>query len=151
MNYHMQIDEESIAKQTQKNESKIFLPFVFLFIALVGLDQITKYFAKKIFENHKFAFSLPMPMLLIYFIYFVVLGAIVIYCKNNYRNFSSLQITAWILIFSGALSNISERFVLGYVRDWIYILTGIFNLADFCILLGVIILFFKFEILSSKS
>ena len=53
---------------------------------------------------------------------------------------------AWMLIFAGAASNIGERILLGYVRDFIYITfykwTGVYNAADFYILIGIVILLF---------
>ena len=51
---------------------------------------------------------------------------------------------AWVMILSGACSNVTERIVLGYVKDWIYItrfgLTGIYNLAAGYILIGIVLL-----------
>lgn len=47
---------------------------------------------------------------------------------------------AWTLVFAGAISNVTERVVLGYVRDFIFIFGGILNLADLYILGGVFIL-----------
>jgi lipoprotein signal peptidase len=46
------------------------------------------------------------------------------------------------LILAGAVSNVGERTIFGFVRDWVYIYTGVFNLADGYIILGIIILFF---------
>jgi signal peptidase II len=136
--------------------------FVFwlgFFAALVGLDQLTKYLAfvgsfgnflnafkpaiKKFhYFNRAFAFSLPLPVALIYFLYAVILSAIVWYVYRNHRQFSRPAKIAWALILAGGISNIVERVALGYVRDFVYILSGIFNLADGYIIAGVIILLF---------
>lgn len=136
--------QENQNSNKNKNESKYVLTFVFLF--LISVDQFTKFFAENIFKNSVFAFSLPLPVWLIYTIYAFVLGAMLVYCLKNYQKFSKQQSLAWVVIFSGAVSNIGERIILGYVRDWIFILNGVLNLADFYILLGILILLTRRDI-----
>jgi lipoprotein signal peptidase len=116
---------------------------VFLFILLIVTDQVTKFYANRVFLNSVFAFSLPLPLPVIYLIYFCVIFFIVRHLLAHYKNFSYLQRLFWLLVLSGAVSNILERIFFGYVRDWIYISSGIFNLADFYIILGIILLFVK--------
>ena len=135
-----QIENEQNTKN--KNERPNFISFVFLFLVLVSADQLTKQFAKNIFPNANFAFSLPLPVWLMYVIYFLVLAGIAAYVKKNLRSLNPGQSLAWVCIFAGALSNVLERILLGYVRDWIYIWTGVFNLADGFIILGIFILLF---------
>jgi lipoprotein signal peptidase len=136
---------------SNKNEKLNYLFFVFLFAVLVVIDQLTKNFAKNIFENHKFAFSLPLPIWLIYIVYAIVLCAMIIYYAKNYQHFTNQQSLAWTLIFAGAASNILERVILGYVKDWIYILTGIFNFADGYIIAGMLLLLFQSKITNLQS
>ena len=130
----------------QQNESKKLWPFVFLLLALVLADLLTKHFAGHIFKNNQFAFSLPLPLWLIYIIYAVVLASIAFYVYKHHWGFGFYAKIAWVLIFAGALCNILERIALGFVRDFIYITlrqwTGVYNLADFYIILGIIILLF---------
>lgn len=135
----------NVEQKSNKIKSEKFknMFFVFLFIGLVGVDQLTKYFSHNVFKNYQFAFSLPLPIWLIYSIYVIVLATMVIYSVRHYKYFTKQQTIAWVLIFAGALSNIGERMTLGYVSDWIYILTGVFNLADFYILAGILILLIK--------
>ena len=114
---------------------------VFLFAILIFIDQITKFYAGRVFLNSVFAFSLPVPLPIIYLIYFCVIFFIVRHLIAQYKNFSYLQRLCWLLILSGAVSNILERIFFGYVRDWIYILSGIFNLADLYIIAGIVLLF----------
>src|SRR4051812_9350598 len=101
-----------------------------VFFILIFADQLAKHFARHIFRNGAFAFSIPLPTALIYIVYLIVLAAMAGYCAKNFRKFSVAQQWAWLLIFSGAVSNIAERLVLGYVRDFIYIVfykwTGIY-------------------------
>lgn len=119
--------------------------FVFLFLVLLFFDQVTKHFAKNIFRNYNFVFSLPLPLWSMYIIYILVICFCVYYAVKNYGRFSLAERFAWTLIFSGAAANIFERIILGYVRDFIYIRfslwTGIYNLADGYIIAGILIIF----------
>lgn len=113
---------------------------VFLFAVLVLLDQVSKFLAPDIFLNRHFAFSWKMPPALMYLIYFGILVGVVLYLLQHFLQWNFRQRLPWLLIVSGALSNVGERLVLGYVRDWIYLGSGIFNLADSYIIAGVLIL-----------
>lgn len=127
-----------------KDEKKI--SFVFLFVGLVGIDQIVKYFIKTPFLNNNFAFSLPLPKLVIYLVYFFVMSGMLYYNIKNFFTFGNFQKIAWVLIFAGAFSNIAERIIFGSVKDFIYVhlgsLVGIYNIADFYIIFGILGLLF---------
>ena len=129
-------------KQSDHTWSFFFLGLIFI-LAMLS-DQASKRFAARKFLNYNFAFSLPVPQPLIYIIYAVVIGAIVYYVFKNHRRLNFLAKLAWTLIFAGAACNIIERIYLGYVRDFIYISfykwTGVYNLADGYIILGIVIL-----------
>ncbi len=129
----------------KKNAATFWKVGVFLFFIVV--DQFFKISADSIFKNQNFAFSLPIPTALIYLIYFVLIACISFYVYENHKKFFWWQDLAWVLIYAGAVANIGERIILGYVRDWIYISvyrwTGIYNLADGFIILGVVILLFS--------
>lgn len=118
-----------------------------VFFLLILVDQVLKGLAKDIFLNQNFAFSLPLPAWLMYAVYAGVLCVSGNYLIKHHRQLSLWQQAGWLLIWAGAFSNIGERIVLGHVRDFIYItlfgLTGIYNLADGYILLGIAVLFFK--------
>ncbi len=121
--------------------------WVAVFFLLILVDQVLKGLAKDIFLNQNFAFSLPLPAWLMYAVYAGVLCVSGNYLIKHHRQLSLWQQAGWLLIWAGAFSNIGERIVLGHVRDFIYItlfgLTGIYNLADGYILLGIAVLFFK--------
>jgi signal peptidase II len=125
-------------------EKRNLILFVFFILSLIAIDQVAKYFVKTFFLNYNFAFSLPVPTSLIYFIYTLVIAGMVYYVKKYYLQFSLLSSLAWCLIFAGAISNILERLIFGYVKDFIYLnlgqFVGIYNLADFYIIAGIIIL-----------
>ncbi|MBI3232291.1 MAG: signal peptidase II [Candidatus Doudnabacteria bacterium] len=115
-------------------------PVVFLFPALVLIDQVLKYWADDIYRNYGFVFSLPMPRGLMFSAYLLALGMITFYFLRNFSKFNKKIFIAWVCILAGAYSNVGERFIMGFVRDWIYIQSGIFNLADGYIILGVLTL-----------
>ena len=148
-----------ITSNHKKNERMTWSSFVFWSLVgfvLIGLDQITKYLAfhgsfgnflgpipgmrKLLYLNNDFAFSLPLPLPLMFAFYALILFLIIRYLAKNWLKLGDWSRFAWTLILAGAISNIVERVVLGYVRDFVYILSGIFNLADGCIVAGVIIL-----------
>ena len=50
---------------------------------------------------------------------------------------------ALVLVISGAIGNLIDRALLGYVRDFLYFILidfPVFNVADICVVVGVIIL-----------
>jgi lipoprotein signal peptidase len=119
--------------------------YFLLWLLLVGLDQATKYGAARgygrIFRNYLFAFSAPVPAPLMYLAYAIILALIAWYIASYYRSFNATDKLAWTLIAAGSISNIGERVATGYVKDFIYLFSGIFNFADFYILLGIVLLF----------
>lgn len=139
---------------------KASFKFYLLGIVLFFIDQTTKYyaykssfggflnlakpvFAKLLFPNYNFAFSLMVPHSIIYVLYVILLaGLIVWFSRLKFRTL--LLRLGFVLIMVGALSNIADRIYLGYVRDFIYVFWGnIFNLADFYILLGILLILFS--------
>jgi lipoprotein signal peptidase len=112
-------------------------------LGFVIVDQASKYLAARylvIFENHAFAFSLPLPTPLMYGLYGLILGAVIVYIIHYYRRFANGEFLAWALIIGGGVSNIGERLVSGYVKDFIYLFNGVLNIADFYIISGIFIL-----------
>ena len=111
-----------------------------VFFVLIIADQFAKNISDDIFRNNNFAFSLQMPLYIMYGIYFLGIAAIAVYLFKHHQNLSTADFLAWLFILAGAVSNVGERVILGYVRDWIYISNGVFNLADIYILLGIFLL-----------
>ena len=113
-------------------------------ILFIGIDQLTKWIAShfgwSIFLNDKFAFSLPVPIFLIYIIYVAVLIGMSSYVFKTWHRFESIQKLAWAFVYAGGVSNIVERIVLGHVRDFIPVSSGMLNVADFFIIIGLILL-----------
>lgn len=113
-------------------------------LTLIVIDQAVQYFVQlsgaSIFRNYQFAFSLPLPHVLMYSIYIIAIVFILWYVVHSWATLTTLARLGWGLVIAGGLSNIGERILLGYVRDFIYIATGVFNIADGFILLGAILI-----------
>lgn len=90
--------------------------------------------------NYNIAFSLPLPAFLIYFL---VISALIFLCFLWWYVLSSGNfkiLFAISLVIIGALSNLIDRFALGYVVDYINIfIWPIFNLADCLIVVGILV------------
>ncbi|MEK7652072.1 MAG: signal peptidase II [Patescibacteria group bacterium] len=123
------------------------IAYSLLFFLFFFLDQTTKHFVFKkhsalIFENENFVFSLKVPTPLMYLTYIILLGLLLNWFSKK-QNKNTLDKLGFVLIFSGAVSNISERLFNGFVIDFVHIYNGVFNVADFFIILGIILLFFS--------
>ncbi len=118
-----------------------------IFLALVAIDQITKWLATisevNIFRNYNFAFSLPIPSAVMFPIYILILIFVIRYVWRTWPQSNNQIRFAWMLILAGGLSNIFERIILGYVRDFIPILSGTLNVADFMIIIGALLVITK--------
>ncbi len=111
-----------------------FLRLESVYLGFIGITH---------FKNDKFAFSLPIPDLFIYLIYLVIAVIVALYIVLKGKKFDQVDRFAWVLVISGAISNIFERLLFGYVYDYIRIFNGVFNFADGCIIIGLIILLFR--------
>ncbi len=139
-----------IYKLNRTLKGSILVSFLFFVVS-----QITRLFFLRLesvnfgfigithFRNDKFAFSLPIPALFIYLIYSVIAVIVALYIVSNGKKFDLAERFAWVLVISGAISNIFERLFFGYVYDYIRIFTGVFNFADGCIIIGLLILLFR--------
>lgn len=91
------------------------------------------------FANHNFAFSLPVPPLLMYALYVLAVGFVCRTLFSQWRVLGPYQRLGLLLIACGGGVNILERLVTGYVRDFIHIWRGYYNLGDIYILAGAVL------------
>ena len=121
--------------------------FIFLFVALVAVDQFAKKFFFAFICNKNIAWNIPVHAGIFYFVWIAIIaGLIYIFLKSK----SFYQKIFLVLIFSGAISNIIDRIRLGCVADFIDLkFWPVFNLADIYISVGIIFLIifnFKFKV-----
>jgi len=90
--------------------------------------------------NYNIAFSLPLPRAIIIFFVITALIFLTFLWWHSLKSSNLKLLLAISLVIVGALSNLIDRFALGYVVDYINIfIWPIFNLADCLIVAGVII------------
>ncbi len=115
------------------------LPLIFLFFALVSIDQILKYaFAENSVCNKNLAWSIPIAPGVFYFLWIIIFFLLVYFFAKNEN-----KITRWaiIIILAGAISNLLNRIFHGCVVDFIDLkIWPIFNLADIYIAIGIVAL-----------
>lgn len=133
---------------------------LFIFLSVSGffllLDQLLKYVARThaektyyLFEpwlgweylgNTGVAFSIPFPnSLLVFLTPLVILGLFVFWAKKPAGSSASF---ALLLLMAGAVSNWIDRTLFALTIDYIRIFTGVINLADIMIVVGVLLLLF---------
>jgi len=125
-------------------------------VLLLGLDQITKYFARslqepvdifpglvfKFAENSGVAFSWPVP----HWILIPVILLVILFLSHQLRTkkLKKLEQVSYILILSGAIGNLIDRVIYTKVTDFISVGSfPIFNVADMCISAGVAVLLYQ--------
>jgi signal peptidase II len=80
--------------------------------------------------------------------------ALVVFMFYSYPRRNLWLRSALILILAGAVGNIVDRIILGYVRDFIYfelINFAVFNFADSCLTVGTIVLIIYILFFYSKE
>ena len=121
---------------------------------LILIDQITKLiFSGRDFffgplhvhliKNYGLGFSLNFGPLINIGVIVLALIFFILYYWQNRMNVSSIGKIIFVLILSGAISNIIDRLYFGFVRDFLDLGLGFtFNLADLMIVLGLVGLLF---------
>ena len=108
-----------------------------IIILLIILDQLTKYFFGNV-KNYGAAFGILQG----YTTFLIIISLIVILvCIYYYKN-KNLRLSL-SFILAGTMSNLIDRILLGYVRDFIDLrIWPVFNLADCFNVIGVILLIY---------
>lgn len=81
---------------------------------------------------------------LIIFSIIVIIGIIIYLVKK--KDYTKIEVISYSLLLSGAVGNLIDRVLYGYVIDYLnfYIFNynfPIFNIADTCIVIGIMLLF----------
>ena len=146
-----------------------------IFILILILDQLTKYFAVKFLmngesyviikgflqleyvENFGAAFGILQNRKIFFIIItLAVIIAVIFYLKRNYYYINRHMKVALTMLLAGAVGNFIDRVRLGYVIDFIHVNFGkfydfpVFNIADSFIVISTIlivymVLFNKYE------
>lgn len=93
------------------------------------------------FLNEKFAFSLNLPTPVMYLLYLIAVAFIGHYLITHWSKLFTISQFGFVLILTGGLSNLLERIITGHVVDYFYIANGVLNLADFYIIIGIVLIF----------
>lgn len=115
-------------------------------VFLILLDQITKFLAFRGFFDFCSCLRLTKNYGLIFSISFrpydwlvlVLIFGLLVWYFFVFRAPLEFKSFYFLLIFSGAISNLFDRISFGYVRDFINLGLATVNLADFYLLLGVL-------------
>ena len=131
--------------------NKKILKISFLILIFFILDRILKYLAlnDKIFfyKNKGIAFSINIPeSIFLYFYIFIFLFLIFIiwHLIKAIQKKYLFEITGYLLIITGAISNLIDRIKFGFVFDYLNFYFFYNNLADIMIVVGVALLIFCF-------
>jgi signal peptidase II len=123
--------------------TKKFLPL--LFLLLVFVDQLSKYIVRSsggfYICNPNIAFGIKVSEISFWLLWIAFISVLLflLYKKSWSFNYYFL-----ILILSGAISNMLDRFIHGCIIDFIDLrFWPIFNLADIFIVIGVILILIK--------
>ena len=150
----------------EKKSKLVYLLYAILIIVLIAMDQATKvivdsqlaYQKSEVIIDHFFYFTYThnfgaawsllqgATTLFIAFAIIAVVGLFyVFYHSKKDEIFTRFGVA---LVMSGAIGNVIDRVVYGYVRDFIdFVIFGydfpIFNVADMCIVVGVFLIVFE--------
>lgn len=138
---------------------KHFLFFSIAFFIFI-IDQLTKYFISTytylgglwilkihFIKNFGIGFGLlnfpSMKFFLIALTVIIIIGILYYYCNDKKKN--KLFIISLALIFGGALGNLLDRVMYGFVIDFIdFGFWPAFNIADSAVTVGVVLLIIYF-------
>lgn len=144
------MNESNSLQQKTFTERLHELSFGFWFLIgamLFVLTQLVRWLVitteQQIFLNDKFAFSLNVSTPLMYSLYLVAMLFIGHYLVTNWNKMYAISKFGFLLIITGGVSNVIERIFNGKVVDYFFIANGVLNLADFYIIIGIILIFIQ--------
>lgn len=139
------IETSGTKTYTERLQEQSFGFWLLVAAGLFAVAQVARGFViatdRKIFLNEKFAFSLNAPSPLMYGLYLLAMVFIGHYLITHWQRMFALSKLGFLLIITGGASNIIERTLTGKVVDYFFIANGVLNLADFYILIGIILIF----------
>jgi len=133
--------------------------FILYSILIVLFDQILKYivevlnlnivlssfFSLVYIKNQGAAFGILHGFQWLFILIALIVFGIMIYYYKKINNNKILLLVSWSLIIGGLLGNLIDRIFRGYVVDYIsFSFWPAFNVADSCLVVGVILLLYVF-------
>lgn len=99
---------------------------------------IGRYFGWHPYFNSGIGFGLPVPRLATITITFVILALLlyIFFREINTRPVSIVRLFFLSVVIGGALSNWWDRIIFHNTVDYIFLVTGYFNIADVLIVIG---------------
>jgi signal peptidase II len=146
----------------RKYSKKMALYFL-LAIFFILIDRILKFFALNYLEfrklniigdifkldlakNSGIAFSIPFSGLILNTTIILIIVIIAIFLHRLIKKKENLPILALTFLLFGAISNMADRLVYGFVVDYLNLKWfTVFNLADVMIVAGAFLLMFNFK------
>ncbi|KKT02206.1 MAG: lipoprotein signal peptidase, signal peptidase II [Candidatus Peregrinibacteria bacterium GW2011_GWF2_43_17] len=120
--------------------------FVKKFTYGINVAFINNFFGFYYGENVGIAFSLPVPVLASVFLTSILIVGFTYFVFRNFDLNKSFGLVVAGLILGGALGNLYDRIVYGYVRDFISVWKWpSFNIADSAIFCGALALLIFFD------
>lgn len=114
------------------------------------LNSFKPWFGKLLLPNQNFAFGMPLPHFFAYTIFAIVFVLFTAWYFSGPKNWKE-HIGFW-MIAAGAASNLYDRIILGYVRDYIYAFWGsVFNLSDLMIVTGILLIVLSGAVSNQKN
>ncbi len=105
--------------------------------------QIFSFFSLKLVLNDGIAFSFPFPLPLLLLLSFLFLGVLFFFFLSIHL--WTLERIGFLFLLSGGIGNLIDRCFRDGVVDFLsFFQFPIFNIADVCISLGVLYLFFYY-------
>jgi len=121
---------------------------ILVFLAVILLDQFSKFFAPKlgltVVKNTGVAFGLFPNFCWGAMIIFILGAFLVSFFKRTESPSSIIHHPSSLLVLAGGFSNFLDRLFFGYIRDFVDLkIWPVFNLADAAITIGVVMLLLK--------
>jgi len=112
----------------------------------IDLTFIKNFFGFHYGENTGIAFSLPVPVVVSIILTSILIAGFTYFVFRQFDLRKNLSIVVAGLILGGAVGNLYDRIVYGYVRDFISIWKWpSFNIADSAIFCGALALLIFFD------
>lgn len=110
-----------------------------------------KFVGLRLYKNFNLIFNITLPEWLMYSLISIILAVLLGLLVKNYARRNIFLIFSLSLILAGAVSNLFDRIILGYVVDFLSFFNySIFNLSDVYIVSGVGLVLLS-EFLRKKS